>query len=135
MFANCQMGGMHFAFPDVCLTPIPPAGPIPIPYPNLSMGMTANPGTACKKTYFSCMPAHNLMTMGTISNGDNAGVNMGVASGMVMGPHRHLLGSFNVLLECMPATKLTSMTGQNGMSLNVPGMTIVPGQFKVLMLR
>jgi hypothetical protein len=40
MFANCSMGGMQFAMPDVCLTPIPsPAGPIPtpIPYPNTAM--------------------------------------------------------------------------------------------------
>jgi hypothetical protein len=136
MFANCQMGGMHFGFPDVCLTPAPPSpAPIPIPYPNISMGMTANPGTACMKTYLSCMPAHNLMTMGTISNGDNAGVAMGVASGMVMGPHRHLLGSFSVIAECTPITKMTSMSGQNGASLNIPGMTIVPAQFKVLVLK
>lgn len=135
MFANCQMGGMHFAFPDVCLTPAPPAPPIPIPYPNTSQGLTANPGTACKKIFLSFMPAHNLMTMGTISMGDNAGVNMGVASGMVMGPHRHMLGSTGVMYEAMPVTKMTSMTGQNGMSMNIPGMTIVPSQFKVLILK
>ena len=45
--------------------------------------------------------------------GDNAGVNLGVASGTVMGPRRHLTASFTVLLMGMPATKLTSMTIQN----------------------
>lgn len=25
-----------FAFPDICLTTIPPAGPVPIPYPNIA---------------------------------------------------------------------------------------------------
>jgi hypothetical protein len=59
----------------------------------------------------------------------------GVASQMVMGPDRHLMGSFSVLLQGMPATKMTSMTGQNGMSLNVPGATLVPSQFKVLILK
>ena len=135
MFANCQLGGMNFAFPDVCLTPAPPAPPIPIPYPNFSLGMTANPVSACKRLFLTFMPAHNMMTMGTISNGDNAGVNMGVASGMVMGPHRHLLGSFTILWEVFPATKMLHMTGQNGMSMNAPGMTIVPAQFKMILLK
>ncbi|UCE56505.1 MAG: DUF4150 domain-containing protein [Desulfobacterales bacterium] len=134
MFANCQLGGLNFGFPDVCLTPTP-AGPVPIPYPNLAPGMTANPATACKKIYLSCMPAHNLATTGTISQGDNSGVNMGVASGMVMGPHRHIMGSFGVIYEGTPATKMTSLTGQNGMSMNAPGMTLVPAQFKVLIMK
>jgi hypothetical protein len=29
--------GMSMAFPDVCLTPAPPAPPMPIPYPNIAM--------------------------------------------------------------------------------------------------
>jgi len=134
MFANCQLGGMNFGFPDVCLTPSP-VGPIPIPYPNTAMGLTANPATTCKKIYLSCMPAHNLATQIPISMGDNAGVAGGVASGMVMGPSRHLMGSFGVIYEGTPATKMTSPTGQNGMSLNVPGMTLVPAQFKVMILK
>ena len=135
MFANCQLGGMNLAFPDTCNTPAAAGAPVPIPYPNLSQGMTANPGTACKKVYIMCMPAHNLATMGTISNGDEAGVMMGVASGMIMGPQRHLIGSFNVINEGTPVTKMTSMTGQNGMSMNVPGATLAPSQVKVMVLR
>ena len=138
MFANCQMGGMNMAFPDVCLTPIPtPAGPVPtpIPYPNIAMGPTALPPTACLKVLLMAGPAHNMGTTIPMSNGDNPGVNMGVASGMVMGPSRHTMGSTNVLYGGMPATKMTSMSGQNGMSLNVPGMTLVPAQFKVMLMR
>lgn len=138
MFANCQMGGMNMGMPDVCLTPIPtPAGPVPtpIPYPNMAMGPTALPPTACLKVLLTAGPAHNLMTTVPMSNGDNAGVNMGVVSGMVMGPCRHTMGSTNVLCGGSPATKMTSMTGQNGMSLNVPGMTMVPAQVKVLLMR
>jgi len=134
MFANCQLGGMNFGFPDVCNTPSP-VGPVPIPYPNMATGMTANPLTACKKIYLSCMPAHNLMTQVPMSMGDNAGVAGGVASGMVMGPAKHMMGSFGVIYEGSPATKMTSLTGQNGMSLNVPGMTLVPAQFKVMILK
>ena len=138
MFANCQMGGMNFGFPDVCLTPIPtPVGPVPvpIPYPNIALGMTALPPTACLKVLLTAGPAHNMMTTIPMSNGDNIGVNLGVLSGMVMGPSRHMMGSTNVLYGGMPATKMTSMTGQNGISLNAPGMTLVPAQFKILLMR
>jgi len=127
-----MMGGMNFAFPDVCKTPSP-VGPIPIPYPNMSMGMTRVP--PCFKVFMGGTPAHNMNTMGTISNGDNAGVAGGVASQMDMGPDRHMMGSFGVFLQGMPATKMTSMTGQNGMSMNAPGMTLVPAQFKVMILK
>jgi hypothetical protein len=133
MFANTQMGGMDIGFPDVCKTPSP-AGPVPIPYPNMSMGTTSAP--PCTKVFFSGMPAHNMNTQGTVSNGDNAGVaGGGVASNMIMGPDRKLIGSFSVLLEGMPATKMTSMTGQNGASMNVPGASLVPSQIKVLILK
>ena len=134
MFANCQMGGMNFAMPDVCLTPTP-VGPVPIPYPNIAMPMTAVPPTACLKVLLTAGPAHNMLTTVPMSNGDNAGVNMGVASGMVMGPCRHTMGSTNVLFGGIPATKMTSMSGHNGMSMNIPGMTLVPSQFKVMLMR
>ena len=132
MFANCQLMGTDMAFPDVCLTPAPPAPPIPVPYPNIAMGPMANPGTACKKTFIMCMPAHNLGTMIPMTNGDNPGVSMGVASGTVMGPQRHLTGAFTVLFEGMPATRVTSMSLQN--STNAPGMRVVPSQTKVILL-
>jgi len=135
MFANCQMGGVNNAMPDVCKTPAPPAPFVPIPYPNIALGSTALPPTACLKVLLMAGPAHTLMTTIPMSNGDNAGVLMGVASQMVMGPSRHLMGSTNVLYGGIPATKMTGMTGQNGMSMNIPGMTLVPAQIKVLLMR
>jgi hypothetical protein len=129
MFANTQMMGMDFAFPDVCLTPAVPA-PIPIPYPNIAMGPTAIPNQV--KVMILAAPAHNLGTQIPLSNGDNAGVATGVASGMVMGPRRHLTAAFTVLIGGMPATRLTSATIQN--STNAPGARIVPSQPKLLIL-
>jgi hypothetical protein len=129
MFANSQMMGMDTGFPDVCLTPTP-AGPVPIPYPNIAMGPTAvgfNP-----KVLWMAMPAHNMATTIPLTNGDNAGVNMGVASGTVMGPSRHLTAAFTVLVGGAPATRLTSASLQN--STNCPGMRVVPSQTKVLLL-
>lgn len=128
MFANTQMMGMDLGFPDVCLTPMP--APVPIPYPNIAMGPMGVP--AAYNILFMCAPAHNLATTVPLSNGDNPGVAMGVASGVVMGPSRPLTGAFTVLLDGMPATRLTSMNIQN--STNCPGMRIVPSQVKVLLL-
>jgi hypothetical protein len=67
-----------------------------------------------------------------LTNGDNAGVATGVASGMVMGPQRHLTAAFTVLVGGVPATRMTSMSLQN--STNAPGARIVPSQVKVIML-
>jgi Domain of unknown function (DUF4150) len=130
MFANCQMMGQDMGFPDVCLTPAPPAPPIPIPYPNIAMGPTAIPN--CPTILIMGAPAHNLATTIPMTNGDNAGVMMGVASGTVMGPSKHLTGAFTVLFSGMPASRLTSASLQN--STNCPGVRIVPSQALVLLL-
>ena len=129
MFANSQMMGMDLGFPDVCLTPAPPAV-VPIPYPNIGLGPMAA-GFYPKVLWF-CTPAHNMATTVVMTNGDNAGVATGVASGTVMGPDRHLTGAFTVLVGGVPATRMTSVALQN--STNCPGMRIVPSQPKVLLL-
>jgi len=133
MFQSTSGGGMNMGFPDVCLTPTP-VGPIPIPYPNISTGSVANPSTTALTVLTDGMPSLNQMSMVTTSSGDNAGVNMGVASGMVMGPTEFILGSFTVFKEGTPAQRLTSMTGHNGLSMNCPGVTLVPSQVTVLVL-
>ena len=74
------------------------------------------------------------MSMETISNGDNAGVNLGVASGLVMGPTEFILGSFTVLKGGTPAQRMTSITGHNGLSMNAPGVSLAPSQVAVLVL-
>jgi hypothetical protein len=128
MFANTQMMGTDMGFPDVCLTPTP--APVPVPYPNVAMGPMAVP--AAYNILFMCTPAHNMASTVPLSNGDNVGVNMGVASGMVMGPSRHLTAAFTVLVDGVPATRLTSTSLQN--STNCPGVRLVPSQVKVLLL-
>ncbi len=128
MFANTQMMGVDLGFPDVCLTPMP--APVPIPYPNIALGPMGVP--AAYNVLFMCTPAHNLATTVVMTNGDNPGVAMGVASGMVMGPSRHLTAAFTVLVGGIPATRMTSVALQN--STNCPGMRLVPSQPKVLLL-
>jgi hypothetical protein len=130
MFANTQMMGMDTGFPDVCLTPTP-AGPVPIPYPNIAMGPMGVP--AAYNVLFMCTPAHNMLTTIPLTNGDNAGVSMGVASATVMGPSRHTTAAFTVISAVAPTTRLTSMALQN--STNCPlGCRVVPSQVKVLLL-
>ncbi|WP_035058349.1 DUF4150 domain-containing protein [Andreprevotia chitinilytica] len=127
MFMNTQMMGLNIGFPDVCLTP-----PMmtPLPYPNLALAPMSIPNAF--NILVGGTPAHNMATVTPLTNGDNAGVALGVASGTVMGPSRHLTGAFTVLVKGTPATRLTSLSIQN--STNAPGMRVVPSQFKVLVL-
>src|SRR6185295_10488029 len=101
MFANTQLGGIDMGGPDVCLTPTP--APTPVPYPNIAAGPMGTP--AAYNVLFMCAPAHNLSTSIPLTNGDNVGVSLGVASGTVMGPSRHLTAAFTVLVGGAPATR------------------------------
>lgn len=130
MFANTQMGGMDTGLPDVCLTPAAAGVPVPIPYPNIASGPMGVP--AAYNVLFGCAPAHNLSTSVPLTNGDNAGVSMGVASATVMGPSRHLTAAFTVLVGGSPATRLLSTTLQN--STNCPGVRVMPSQVSVMIV-
>lgn len=47
------------------------------------------------------MPMQNLLTTGTVSNGDEAGAELGVASGMILGPDKPVLGSSKVFASAV----------------------------------
>lgn len=128
MFANSMMGGMNLGFPDVCLTPPPPG--VPIPYPNLSFGPMGVP--AAYNVLFGGTPTLFLVSTNVMSLGDTPGIELGVASGMVMGPTHPVTGAFTVLVDGIPATRMTSINVQN--NTNSPGMSLVPSQVKVLLL-
>ena len=90
-------GGMSIAFPDVCKTPAPPAGPIPIPYPNIGKSSDTSNGPK-KVTVDKKMP----MTKGakyTMSTGDEAGSVGGVVSSSTKGECEFMLHSFDVKFE------------------------------------
>jgi hypothetical protein len=137
MFQLTMMGGMNLGFPDVCNTPIPtPAGPVPVPlpYPNISIGCTTNPASTALTVLTDGCPSLNQLSMGLISNGDEPGLYMGIASGMIMGPTEYLLGSLTVIKQGAPAQRMTSLTGHNGLSINCPGVSLVPSQVNVIVL-
>lgn len=131
MLAKTSAGGLCIAFPDVCLTPAPPSpSPIPVPYPNVGADPT-NTGFV-PNVLMTCAPAHNLGTAPPMTNGDNAGLGTGIASGTVMAPARTMTGAFTVLVGGMPLARLTSVTLQN--STNAPGAKVVPSVTNVLVL-
>ncbi len=129
MFANCQLGGQDSASPDVCNTPSA-SGVTPTTYTNTATGAAGSP--AVYTVLFSGGCAHNLSTIVATTNGDEAGVSLGVASGTVMGPSMHTLGSNTFLVGGMPATRMSSSTMQN--STNSVGSRLTPSQLKVLVL-
>jgi len=131
MFANTNLGVMNFAFPDVCNIPTP-AGPIPTPFPNIAISFTHIPSQF--KVIIGGGLAENLLTSGTISNGDQAGLAMGVVSGLIMGPDRPITCSAKTFYGGIPATRLTSLNGQNGMLPNAVGVSLTPAQFRVLLI-
>lgn len=131
MLAKTSAGGLCIAFPDVCLTPAPPSpSPVPVPYPNVGADPT-NTGFV-PNVLMTCAPAHNLGTAPPMTNGDNAGLGTGIASGTVMAPARTMTGAFTVLVGGMPLARLTSVTLQN--STNAPGAKVVPSVTNVLVL-
>ena len=74
MFATNSLAAMSMmTVPDVCKTPI--IVPVPIPYPNITVSVTHIPSVF--NVCFGPGMAENLMTEGTISNGDEPGVEGG----------------------------------------------------------
>lgn len=127
-----QMGGLANAFPDVCRTPSP-AGPVPVPYPNVASLMQLNPVTATKKVRVLGQAVLVANSQITITSGDEAGSLGGVSSQMFKGPASPKTYSFKVKAEGQPVVYFTCMFGHNGVNANAPlGLHNVPSQGKVL---
>lgn len=88
--------GVTIAFPDVCKTPTP-AGPIPIPYPNIAMSTDTAQGTTKVKADGNpvCIQTSNFK----MSSGDEAGAAMGVVSNKIKGKAEFVNYSFDTKFE------------------------------------
>ena len=126
MFANSQMMGVDMGFPDVCKTPVP--APVPIPYPAIAAGPMGVPAAYHILSMFT--PTHNLLTTIPLTNGDNAGVAMGLVSQTVMAPTSPITGAFTVLVGGAPVTRLTSINRGNTMNNPIVNARTVPSQIK-----
>jgi Domain of unknown function (DUF4150) len=97
--------------PDVCKTPSP-AGPVPLPYPNISQSANLEDGTTTVKGDGGNMIATKGSKFG-LSNGDNAGVAGGVKSSTFMKESTWILYSFDVKFDGSNACRLTDKKLQN----------------------
>jgi uncharacterized Zn-binding protein involved in type VI secretion len=96
--------------PDVCKTPSP-AGPVPIPYPNISQSVTLAKGTTTVKADGMMIAIKGSEF--SLSNGDNAGVAGGVKSSTFMKESTWILYSFDVKIDGKNACRLTDKKFQN----------------------
>lgn len=104
-----------FAFPDVCLTPAPPAPPVPIPYPNIAQLANASPVSGTNGDPVTAGGTAILLEDSEVSSssGDEAGVNGGVTSGLNMGPCRMASYSSSVFVNGKAVVRFGDMTEQN----------------------
>jgi hypothetical protein len=88
--------GMSMAFPDVCKTPSP-AGPVPIPYPNIAQSSDSDKGAETVKCDGNptCVKDSNFK----MSSGDEAGSAGGVVSSKTKGKAEFVNFSFDVKFE------------------------------------
>ena len=121
--ATNQGVGGHVGFPDVCLTPTP-AGPVPIPYPNL--GFSAMGVPFAPNVLVSAMPAQNMSTVKTLTMPHG-----GVAHPMFMGTGTYMLGNPTVQVNALPGANLALPTTGNNYN-NPLGAQVVPSVTNVL---
>jgi len=97
--------------PDVCKTPSP-AGPVPIPYPNISQSATLDKGSTTVKADGGMMIAIKGSEF-SLSNGDEPGTVGGVKSNTFIKESTWILYSFDVRIEGKNACRLSDKKFQN----------------------
>lgn len=115
--------GVTIAFPDVCKTPSP-AGPIPIPYPNIAKSSDTAKGTKKVKCdgQSTCVKDSNFM-MSTGDEGGSAGG--GVVSNKIKGKAEFVLFSFDVKFEGKNVTRAFDIMLHN--DKNTPPFPVLQG--------
>jgi hypothetical protein len=129
--------GVSIAFPDVCKTPSP-AGPIPIPYPNIAKSSDTAKGTKKVKCdgESTCVKDSNFK----MSTGDEAGsAGGGVVSNKIKGKAEFILFSFDVKFEGKNVARAFDLMLHN--DKNTPPFPVLqgpviamPGEGKVVCL-
>jgi uncharacterized Zn-binding protein involved in type VI secretion len=115
---HASSSGIATAFPDVCKTPSP-AGPIPIPYPNIAQSSDTAQGSSTVK-----VDGNPIMIQGSnfsTSTGDEAGSAGGVVSSLTKGKAEFVLYSFDVKVDGKSVPRLGDIMVQNkGSAPNTP---------------
>ena len=114
------------AMPDVCLSPpSPPAGPIPIPYPNFAMGSDTNSGTKSVKVGGEQAGIKNSSDYKS-SKGNEAATRsfgMNVISHTISGKMQHAAWSMDVKFEGKNVIRMMDLTTHNHGSNSGGGVT------------
>jgi hypothetical protein len=115
-------GGISPSFPDVCKTPSP-AGPIPIPYPNIASAGDTAKGTKKVKCDGNpvCVEDSNFST----SSGDEAGAAGGVVSSKTKGKAEFVNFSFDVKFEGKGVARALDLMLHN--DKNTPPFPVIQG--------
>lgn len=130
MFALTLQGGMcQSTPPDVCKTPTPPAGSVPIPYVNIFQCNMVLPNTAAQKVSICSAPALTMKSKTAISSGDEPGTLGGMVSSKFIGDGEFTNGSQKVKIEGQSAVSQGAMTKHN--KGNTVGMNSMAAQAKV----
>ena len=107
------------AMPDVCLSPpTPPAGPVPIPYPNTAMASDCTDGSKTVQIGGDEVMLKNKSSFKQ-SNGDEAAtksLGMGVVTHQIQGKVNFLAWSMDVKFEGENVPRHLDLTGHNEMS-------------------
>ena len=116
------------SMPDVCLSPPgPPAGPIPIPYPNTAQASDTDGGSRTVTIGGAEVGLKNVSTYKK-STGDEAATKsfgMSVISHNIQGPLKHAAWSMDVHIEGQNVIRHMDMTTQNHSNPgSVPGIDI-----------
>ena len=116
---HASSSGMAMSFPDVCKTPTP-AGPVPIPYPNIAQSSDTADGSSTVK-----VDGNPIMLKSSnfkMSTGDEAGSAMGVVSNKIKGKAIPVNASFDVKVDGKNVFRLTdpmqTNCGSNGNSMD-----------------
>src|SRR5215475_13995863 len=116
-------GGITTAFPDVCKTPSP-AGPVPIPYPNIAKSSDTASGSSTVKCDGNpvCLKDSNF----SMSTGDEAGsAGGGVASNKIKGKAEFVNFSFDVKFEGKNVARAFDLMLHN--DKNTPPVPVLQG--------
>ena len=116
-------GGVTPCFPDVCKTPAPPAGPIPIPYPNVAK--SSDSAKTAKKVKTDGKPVCIKDSNFSTSTGDEAGSVGGIVSGKTKGKAEFVNFSFDVKVEGKNVPRATDLMLHN--DKNTPPFPVIQG--------
>ncbi len=116
-------GGVSPSFPDVCKTPAPPAGPIPIPYPNIAQSSDTDKGS--KKVKADGKPVALKDSNFKTSTGDEAGSAGGIVSSKTKGKAEFVNYSFDVMVEGKNVARALDLMLHN--DKNTPPFPVLQG--------